>query len=339
VLNVKLKTIMKKLTTLCLLITAILFASPKIHAQISIGISISANIAPPEIPVYVQPECPTDGYLWVPGYWAYDDNNGGYYWVPGVWVAPPTPGYLWTPAYWGYDGGVYGFHAGYWGTHVGFYGGINYGGGYGGYGFGGGRWEGGSFRYNTAVVNVNRTVIHNTYIDRTVIINNNTHTSFNGPGGVTAKPRPDELAAMKEHHVQATSAQVKHMQTAHNDKTQYASVNHGKPSTVAMNKVGGSHFSPQGKKVTPMKKPAGNAAKPANAGHNASMMNKKAPSGAAAHKATHNNNAPAKDNATKPQAAAHKQAPQQHKQAQPHRAPAHAAKPQHAQARPAEKHE
>ena len=134
------------------------------------GVFVSVTIAPPVLPVYTQPICPGDGYLWNPGYWAYGDE--GYYWVPGVWVRPPQVGLLWTPGYWGWGGGVYFFHAGYWGPHVGFYGGVNYGFGYGGVGFGGGRWEGGHFAYNTAVVNVNRTVIHNTYVDRTVINTN-----------------------------------------------------------------------------------------------------------------------------------------------------------------------
>ena len=60
-----------------------------------IGISIS--FAPPELPVYEQPLCPGDGYLWTPGYWAYAEDD--YYWVPGTWVMAPEVGFLWTPAY------------------------------------------------------------------------------------------------------------------------------------------------------------------------------------------------------------------------------------------------
>ena len=56
----------------------------------------------------------------------------------------------------------------YWGSSVGFYGGVNYGFGYYGTGFVAGVWAGNNFRYNTAVANVNRTVIHNTYVDKTV---------------------------------------------------------------------------------------------------------------------------------------------------------------------------
>lgn len=170
------------------------------------GIAVSITVAPPALPVYVQPPCPVDGYLWTPGYWAW--GPAGYYWVPGVWVAPPQVGLLWTPGYWGFLGGAYFWHAGYWGPHVGFYGGINYGFGYPGHGFFGGVWSGGAFRYNTAVVNVNRTVIHNTYVDRSfarnVVATN--RASFNGVGGVNARPTPAERTAMSERHFAGTHA-------------------------------------------------------------------------------------------------------------------------------------
>jgi hypothetical protein len=238
---------MKKITKFFSFLCIMCFAVSKTFAQVDVTISV----APPELPVYVQPACPVDGYLWEPGYWAYDDTDG-YYWVPGVWVAPPQPGYLWTPAYWGFEGGYYGFHPGYWGLHVGFYGGINYGYGYGGYGYGGGRWEGGNFRYNTAVVTVNTTVIHNTYVDNTVVHNTyvNNHTSFNGQGGVTASPRPEEQAAMREQHIQPTNEQLSHQQAAKSDRNQFASVNKGHPGAAAMNKVNGHPFDEHGQTST-----------------------------------------------------------------------------------------
>ena len=118
------------------------FLAPAALAQIAVGISV--HVGPPALPVYAQPPCPGDGYLWTPGYWAY--GPVGYYWVPGVWVTPPRVGVLWTPGYWGFAGGLYGWHAGYWGPHVGFYGGINYGFGYGGVGFFGGEWRRRGFR-------------------------------------------------------------------------------------------------------------------------------------------------------------------------------------------------
>jgi hypothetical protein len=51
-----------------------LVATPSV-AQIAVGLSIT--IAPPALPVYVQPPIPAPGYLWTPGYWAY--GAAGYY--------------------------------------------------------------------------------------------------------------------------------------------------------------------------------------------------------------------------------------------------------------------
>jgi hypothetical protein len=58
-------------------------------AQVSIGISV--GFPPPELPVYVQPICPGEGYIWTPGYWAWDPDYEDYYWVPGTWVLDPSP--------------------------------------------------------------------------------------------------------------------------------------------------------------------------------------------------------------------------------------------------------
>ena len=210
-------------------------------------IAVSIRVGPPALPVYTQPPCPTDGMLWTPGYWAY--GPVGYYWVPGVWVAPPRVGVLWTPGYWGLGGGLYGWHAGYWGPHVGFYGGVNYGFGYGGVGFGGGMWSGGAFRYNSAVMNVNSSVVRNVYVNRTVI--NNTavvnHASFNGEGGVAARPLGAEQAAMNEQHFQPTANQLSHEQASSHDRNQLASMNHGVPGTAAMDSVNGRRYNQQGR--------------------------------------------------------------------------------------------
>jgi hypothetical protein len=210
-------------------------------------IAVSVRIGPPALPIYTQPPCPGEGFLWTPGYWAY--GPVGYFWVPGVWVIPPRVGVLWTPGYWGFEGENYAWHVGYWGPHVGFYGGINYGYGYGGLGFVGGHWGGGHFVYNTAVLNVNTTVIHNTYVDRTVI-NRTTivnHASFNGEGGVRARPNEREVSAEHENHFQATSNQVSHEHTAGQDRNQFASENHGHPGTMAMDSVNGRRFNQQGR--------------------------------------------------------------------------------------------
>jgi hypothetical protein len=202
------------------------------------GVFVSVSIAPPVLPVYTQPLCPGDGYLWTPGYWAYGQE--GYYWVPGVWVQPPTVGLLWTPAYWGWSGGAYLFHAGYWGPHVGFYGGVNYGFGYTGVGFVGGRWEGERFAYNTAVLNVNRVVVRNVYEDRTVIRTGPyVRTSFNGGvEGIQVRASEREMAFEHERRFDATPEQRNHMEMAHADRSNFASVNGGHPQNAAFSRPG-----------------------------------------------------------------------------------------------------
>ncbi len=81
-------------------------------------IQVAASFgAPPAIPQYEQPPAPGDGYIWTPGYWAWDAAADDYYWVEGAWVAPPYVGALWTPGWWGpgYGGGWL-WNAGYVGS-------------------------------------------------------------------------------------------------------------------------------------------------------------------------------------------------------------------------------
>jgi WXXGXW repeat (2 copies) len=176
------------------------------------GVFLSINIAPPVLQVYQQPLCPVDGYLWTPGYWGY--GNAGYYWIPGAWLAPPQAGFLWTPGYWGFSGGLYSFNAGYWGPTVGFYGGVNYGFGYGGNGFDGGRWQGGHFAYNTAVSRVNTSVIHNTYVQNVSYGNN--RASFNGAGGIGARPSSEQVAMARQHNQPAAVGPTQARQATEN---------------------------------------------------------------------------------------------------------------------------
>jgi WXXGXW repeat (2 copies) len=194
-------------------------------------IGLSIGIAPPAIPIYEQPYPPGPGYIWTPGYWAWDSR---YYWVPGAWILPPRVGFLWTPGYWAYNGRNYFFNAGYWGPTVGFYGGINYGWGYTGHGYYGGRWVGNAFQYNTAVTRVDTTVIHNTYVNKAVIKNTGSSASFNGPGGTTAKATTKELATAKADHVQATAGQQSRIEAAKNNPDFDVANNQGKPKADAI---------------------------------------------------------------------------------------------------------
>jgi hypothetical protein len=209
-----------------------------LSAAASARVGIVITVAPPPLPIYEQPVCPGDGYFWTPGYWAWGDDYDDYYWVPGTWILAPEPGFFWTPGYWGWAGDSFIWNEGFWGPQVGFYGGISYGFGYFGVGFVGGRWDNGHFFYNRAVWNVNENVVHNVYNTtvNTTVVN---HVSYNGGnGGVTARATPEEEAAAHGRHVGPVAAQTQHMQQAHSDPQQRASVNQGRPSVAATAKPG-----------------------------------------------------------------------------------------------------
>jgi hypothetical protein len=208
-----------------------LFLSSASFAQIGVAITI----APPALPVYEQPVCPGDGYIWTPGYWAWGDD--GYYWVPGTWVEAPEVGFFWTPGYWGWGASSFVWYDGYWGPTVGFYGGINYGFGYFGHGFEGGRWDNGHFFYNRAVTNVNVTVIHNVY-ETKVDVRNDVRVSYNGHGGVNDRPTAQEEAAAHERHIGPVAAQTAHVNAARANPALRDSANHGKPPIAATARPG-----------------------------------------------------------------------------------------------------
>src|SRR5436190_13344172 len=46
------------------------------------------------------PEYKPDGnFIWLPGYFEWDDDRRGFIWITGVWRQPP-PGKRWMPSYW-----------------------------------------------------------------------------------------------------------------------------------------------------------------------------------------------------------------------------------------------
>src|SRR6202051_2524110 len=186
-------------------------------------IGVLITFAPPPLPIYEQPLCPGEGYIWTPGDWAYGEDFDDYYWVPGTWVLAPEIGFLWTPGYWGWGGESFIFYEGYWGPRVGFYGGIAYGFGYFGEGYEGGRWENGRFFYNRSVNNVNVTVIHNIY--NTTVVNNTTinRVSYNGGnGGIDRRPSPREEAATRARHLPPVPVQAQHVQAARSNRELHA---------------------------------------------------------------------------------------------------------------------
>jgi hypothetical protein len=243
----------------CTLFALFLLAvSAASFAQVSIGISV--GFAPPPIPVYEQPICPHEGYIWTPGYWAWDGDGDDYYWVPGTWVEAPQVGYLWTPGYWGWGNGAFFFHEGYWGPHVGWYGGISYGFGYFGHGYEGGRWDHDRFYYNRSVTNVNITEVHNVY-NTTIINRNETRVSYNGgDGGLRERPSREEENYSRERHVAPVSAQHQHIDEARGNRELRASYNQGRPPIAATQRPGSFRDS----HVVPAKEAGGRWEPPAN---------------------------------------------------------------------------
>ena len=215
------------------LLPALVLAALPAVACAGVFIGVSVNVAPPPLPVYVQPPCPQPGYIWAPGYWAWGPY--GYYWVPGTWVLPPEVGLLWTPGWWGWDADRdnYLWHAGYWGPRVGFYGGIDYGYGYDGVGFDGGYWRRGIFFYNRAVVRVGPTFVTNVYY-RQVYHPQVRHVSFNGGrGGIMARPTRMDRIAARERRYGFTSMQRRQENMARGERVLRANFNHGRPPIAA----------------------------------------------------------------------------------------------------------
>jgi WXXGXW repeat (2 copies) len=216
------------LTLLILAIPAVLLGQ--------LGIRVS--IGPPMLPVYEQPLCPGDGYLWTPGYWAYNESVSDYYWVPGTWVQAPEVGFLWTPGYWGWRENGYFFNEGYWGQTVGFYGGVHYGYGYYGDGYRGGRWENGHFFYNRSESHVDEVSFHNVYNER-VEHGSEVRVSFNGGnGGIDVRANPEQERAARERHIAPVAVQTEHIRSARETPELRASANHGNPTIGATSRPG-----------------------------------------------------------------------------------------------------
>jgi hypothetical protein len=64
-----------------------------------------------EIPPEQQPE--GDNIVWIPGYWAWDDDRTNFLWVSGVLRNAP-PGQTWVPGYWSEVNGGYQWTPGFW---------------------------------------------------------------------------------------------------------------------------------------------------------------------------------------------------------------------------------
>jgi hypothetical protein len=76
-------------------------------------------------------------------------------------------------------------------------------------------------------------------VNKTVIVNNNSHVAFNGgQGGVAARPTAQQEQYAHESHTPAVAAQTQHEQAARGNPQLRASVNQGKPPVAATAKPG-----------------------------------------------------------------------------------------------------
>ncbi len=207
----------------------------------------SASTAPPQLPQYYQPQAQQQNQIWQPGYWA--NGQSGYFWVPGTWVTPPQQNTLWTPGYWSSNNGAYQWNQGYWAQNVGYYGDVNYGNGYYGTGYTGGQWRNNNFYYNTAVSNVQPTIVRYVYVDRTVLVNRyrgNRVSYHGGRGGVVGHPTTYEQRVRTERHYQWTNVQQQHLLVSAQNRNFLSNVNHGKPAVLAAPKPFNRTYRPEG---------------------------------------------------------------------------------------------
>jgi hypothetical protein len=83
------------------------------------------------------------------------------------------------------------------------------------------------------------------YENRTIVTENTVvnvnHVSFNGGEGIQVHASAMELQAANEHHFEATADQVQHEHFASQDRAQLASVNQGRPATMASANVNAYH--------------------------------------------------------------------------------------------------
>jgi len=93
-------------------ILAVAGAAP---AWADIGVRIGIDVPlPPPAPVYEVAPGPVAGYVWAPGYWAWNVNR--YIWIRGRYLLQ-RPGYAWAPEHWEHRGNRYHFVSGDW-RHV-----------------------------------------------------------------------------------------------------------------------------------------------------------------------------------------------------------------------------
>ena len=156
------------------------------------------------LPVYDQPPIPGPGYIWTPGYWAWNEIFQEYYWVPGAWAIAPRPGFVMDSWLLGLERRFICLECRLLGDRPSVFTAGLRGFGYTGVGFAGGYWSGGSFYYNRSMTNISNTTVINNVYNQQVVNNHTTNVSYNGgwrPTGPAYPARTSgrERAAYRAH--------------------------------------------------------------------------------------------------------------------------------------------
>jgi hypothetical protein len=89
-------TMRAKNLLLCLLVATGTLLAP-LASEADTRVNVGISVGPPLPPAVVVAPAPTPGYVWAPGYYAWDGYQ--YVWVGGRWMAPRR-GYAWVPDRW-----------------------------------------------------------------------------------------------------------------------------------------------------------------------------------------------------------------------------------------------
>lgn len=89
-----------------LMCTVIVWSAVAVPATAQVNFSIGVDIGPPPLRVEVIP-VPRAGFVWGPGYWAWDGRT--YVWIAGHWVEA-RPGFYWVPERWEHHAEAGGHH-------------------------------------------------------------------------------------------------------------------------------------------------------------------------------------------------------------------------------------
>ncbi|MDR0427856.1 MAG: YXWGXW repeat-containing protein [Dysgonamonadaceae bacterium] len=79
-----------------------------VYANIPLAPNINLTIGAPVI------AAPAPDYVWIDGYWSWDDYYREYVWVQGYWARAPYRDAYWIPGYWEFYGNGYRWINAYW---------------------------------------------------------------------------------------------------------------------------------------------------------------------------------------------------------------------------------